>query len=69
MWQVSDAFTFPLELQFSFNNGYNIGFGFQYQEREYYDRIVGNSSGYNTSDSSWVMTDNEGQAINNNLKE
>ena len=68
MWQVSDAFTFPLEIQFSFNSGYNIGFGFQYQEREYYDRIVGNSSGYNTSDSSWIMTDNEGQTINNDLK-
>ena len=24
MWQVSEALTFPLELQFSFNNGYNI---------------------------------------------
>ena len=68
MWQVSDAFTVPFEFQFSLKNGYNIGFGFQYQEREYYDRIVGNSSGYNSSDSSWVMIDNEGQAIMNDLK-
>ena len=68
MWQVSDAFSLPFEFQFSLNNGFNIGFGFQYQEREYYDRIVGNSSGYNTGDSSWVMTDNEGQAILSDLK-
>ena len=55
MWQVSKAMTLPMEFQFSLNNGYNIGIGFQYQERKYYDRIVGNSSGYSTSDSSWVM--------------
>ena len=68
MWQVANAFTIPIEFQFSFNSGYNVGFGLQYQEREYYDRIVGNSSGFNTSDSTWVMTDNEGQPILNDLK-
>ncbi len=66
MWQVSKAMTLPMEFQFSLNNGYNIGIGFQYQERKYYDRIVGNSSGYSSSDSSWVMVDNEGQPIYNN---
>ena len=60
MWQVSDAFTVPLELQFSLNNGYNVGLGLQYQEREYYDRVVGNSSGYSIIDSSWIMINNEG---------
>ena len=68
MWQVSDAFTVPLELQFSLNNGYNIGLGLQYQEREYYDRVVGNSSGYSIIDSSWIMIDNEGQPIQKDLK-
>ena len=68
MWQVSDAFTVPLELQFSLNNGYNVGLGLQYQEREYYDRVVGNSSGYSIIDSSWIMIDNEGQPIQKDLK-
>ena len=68
MWQVTKAYTVPLEMQFSLSNGYNIGFGLQYQEREYYDRIVGNSSGYSTSDSSWIMIDNEGQPIQNDIK-
>ena len=67
MWQVSKAMTLPMEFQFSLNNGYNIGIGFQYQERKYYDRIVGNSSGYSTSDSSWVMLfDDTGEEIEKN---
>ncbi|MBA65608.1 MAG: hypothetical protein CMG55_07405 [Candidatus Marinimicrobia bacterium] len=55
MWQESKAFTIPMEFNYSMNNGYTIGVGFQYQERNFYDRLKGNSSGYNTSDSAWVM--------------
>jgi len=63
MWQESKAITIPLEINYSMNNGYTIGIGFQYQERSYYDRTKGNSSGYRTSDSTWVMEDQEGTLL------
>ena len=63
MWQESKAITIPLEINYSMNNGYTIGLGFQYQERNYYDRTKGNSSGYRTSDSTWVMENQEGSLI------
>ena len=66
MWQEGRAITIPLEINYSMNNGYTIGLGFQYQERNYYDRIKGNSSGYRTSDSTWIMKDQAGNLLGYN---
>ena len=34
MWQVAKSFTIPMELNYTFDNGYNFGVGFQYQQRK-----------------------------------
>ncbi len=68
MWQESRAFTLPLEINYSLNSGYTIGLGFQYQERKFFDRIKGNSTGYNTSDSAWVIDNPYGNSEYFNIK-
>ena len=57
LWQQSKAFTIPLEVNYIFDNGYTIGLGFQYQEREKVNRSKGNATTFNASDSSWTMYD------------
>jgi len=54
-WQVTKAFTIPLEVNYIFENGYTLGLGFQYQERSLMDKKSGNSEGYSAADSSWEM--------------
>ena len=54
-WQESKSFTIPLELNYIFDNGFTLGVGFQYQERTLKDRKKGNSDGYSSVDSSWIM--------------
>jgi hypothetical protein len=55
MWQVSKAITYPLELSYSFNNGYNLAINFEYQEQTKQNISKGNSKLYSTSDSSWTL--------------
>ena len=57
LWQESKAFTIPLEVNYIFDNGYTLGLGFQYQEREKVNRSKGNATTFNASDSSWTMYD------------
>ena len=57
LWQQSKAFTIPLEVNYIFDNGYTIGLGFQYQEREKVNRSKGNATTFNAGDSSWTMYD------------
>ena len=54
-WQESKSFTIPFELNYIFNNGFTFGVGFQYQERTLKDKKKGNSDGYSSADSSWIM--------------
>ena len=54
-WQESKSFTIPLELNYIFDNGFTLGVGFQYQERTLKDKKKGNSDGYSSVDSSWIM--------------
>ena len=55
LWQEKKAFTFPMELSYSFDNGYSFQIGFQYQELQKYDRNKGNATSYKSSDSLWNM--------------
>jgi len=57
LWQQSKAFTIPMEVNYIFDNGYTVGIGFQYQEREKVNRSMGNATTFNASDSSWNMYD------------
>ena len=57
LWQQSKAFTIPLEVNYIFDNGYTVGLGFQYQEREKVNRSKGNATTFNAGDSSWTMYD------------
>ncbi len=50
------AFTIPLEVNYILNNGYTIGIGFQYQEREAYNREMGNATGFVSSSDSTLET-------------
>ena len=59
MWQVAKSFTIPMELNYTFDNGYNFGIGFQYQERTKKDISKGNAINYSNSDSSWILIDPE----------
>ena len=59
MWQVAKSFTIPMELNYTFDNGYNFGIGFQYQERTKKDISKGNANYYSNSDSSWILIDPE----------
>ena len=59
MWQVAKSFTIPMELNYSFDNGYNFGVGFQYQERTKKNISKGNAISYSNSDSSWILINPE----------
>ena len=55
LWQQSKAITFPMEVNYIFDNGYTIGIGFQYQERKKANKAMGNATSFNAADSSWTM--------------
>ncbi len=57
LWQESQSLSFPMEFNYVFKNGYSIGLGFQYQERKKDNVSKGNSTGFNSADSSWEMYD------------
>ena len=59
MWQVAKSFTIPMELNYTFDNGYNFGAGFQYQERTKKNISKGNAISYSNSDSSWILINPE----------
>jgi hypothetical protein len=59
MWQVAKSFTIPMELNYTFDNGYNFGIGFQYQERTKKDISKGNAISYSNPDSSWTLINPE----------
>jgi len=59
MWQVAKSFTIPMELNYTFDNGYNFGVGFQYQERTKKNISKGNAISYSNSDSSWILINPE----------
>jgi len=65
MWQVAKSFTIPMELNYTFDNGYNFGVGFQYQERTKKDISKGNANYYSNSDSSWIWKDEDGNIVAN----
>ena len=44
-------------MNYIFDNGYTVGVGFQYQEREKVNRSKGNATTFNAGDSSWTMYD------------
>ena len=54
-WQESKSITIPLELTYSFDNGYSIGITYEYQERKKMNISKGNSDSFNYSDSTWSM--------------
>ncbi len=54
-WQESKAFTIPMEITYTLNNGYTLGIGFHYQERKKYNVQRGNATSYNSADSLWRM--------------
>ena len=54
-WSETRSFTIPLELSYTFDNGYSLGLGFQYQERKKFNRSKGNATNYSPSDSLWNM--------------
>ncbi len=55
LWQQSKAITFPMEVNYIFDNGYTIGIGFQYQERKKVNKSMGNATSFNSADSMWNM--------------
>ena len=55
MWQEAKSFTIPMEINYSFNNNYTFGIGFQYQERTKNNITKGNSRTYSYSDSAWTL--------------
>ena len=55
LWQQSKAITFPMEVNYIFDNGYSIGIGFQYQERKKVNKSMGNATSFNSADSIWNM--------------
>ncbi len=59
MWQVAKSFTIPMELNYTFDNGYNFGIGFQYQERTKKNISKGNAISYSNPDSSWILINPE----------
>ncbi len=59
MWQVAKSFTIPMELNYTFDNGYSLGVGFQYQERTKKNISKGNAISYSNSDSSWILINPE----------
>ncbi len=59
MWQVAKSFTIPMELNYTFDNGYNFGIGFQYQERTKKNISKGNAEFYSNPDSSWILINPE----------
>ena len=65
MWQVAKSFTIPMELNYTFDNGYNFGVGFQYQERTKKNISKGNATSYSNSDSSWIWEDEDGNIVAN----
>lgn len=54
-WKVSKAFTIPVELNYTLNNGYSFGLGFQYQERTLNEKRKGNAHSYNVAQSKWNL--------------
>ena len=52
LWNQKKAFTLPLELNYSFDSGYGLQIGFQYQEIKNVDRAIGNATSFSSSDSS-----------------
>ena len=65
VWQVAKSFTIPMELNYKFDNGYNFGVGFQYQERTKKNISKGNATSYSNSDSSWIWEDEDGNIVAN----
>ena len=63
LWQQAESFTIPIELNFTLKNGYSIGLGFQYQEREKNNISKGNATTFDYGQSRWTMYDP------NNVKE
>jgi hypothetical protein len=63
MWEVAKSFTIPMELNYTFDNGYNFGVGFQYQERTKKHISKGNaaadSTWYSDSDTTWILINPE----------
>ena len=59
LWNQKKAFTLPLELNYSFDSGYGLQIGFQYQEIKNVDRAIGNATSFSSSDSSWIMFNSE----------
>ncbi len=59
VWQVAKSFTIPMELNYTFDNGYNFGIGFQYQERTKKNISKGNAEFYSNPDSSWILINPE----------
>ena len=54
-WRTSKSFTLPIELNYTFDNGYSFGIGFQYQERSLNEKRKGNSHSYNVARSKWNL--------------
>jgi len=59
MWQELKSFTIPVELNYTFDNGYSLGIGFQYQERQKKNISKGNSIYYSVADSGWALINPE----------
>ena len=55
MWQEGKSFTIPMDLNYTFDNGYTFGISFQYQERSKNNITKGNSKYYNATDSIWTL--------------
>ena len=65
LYQRASSFTIPLEINYSFDNGYSIGLGFAYQERRKRNITRGNSSGfYDYIDSTWVLYEPDDPSYN-----
>ena len=67
LYQKSKSFTLPIDLTYSFNNGYSMGLGFAYQERYKNNIKKGNAGGfYNYADSTWILNDETNPDLSSN---
>ena len=58
-WQETKTITYPLELSYTFNNGYAMGFSFEYQERTKKNVNRGNATFYSSTYEKWNLIDSE----------
>lgn len=70
-WKESKSITFPLELNYTFDNNYSIGLNFQYQERTLNEKRKGNSHSYNVAQSKWnlINPDNPSEKSNKSVSQ